>query len=249
MHNAAFRALGLDAVYLAFDVAPDGLADALAGARALGVRQLAVSIPHKVEVLTHADHVDATARRIGAANTLTLREGRWLATNTDWIGALRALELQAGVELAGARVVVLGAGGTARAVVYGLLEREAHVTVLNRTRRRAEHLAELLGGGEVAAGSLDELAQVPHDVLVQTTSVGLGEDRSPVDREALVSGSVVLDAVYAPERTRLLRDAEQRGARTVGGKWMLIHQAAEQLRLWTGREAPIEVMAQAFDAA
>ena len=245
MHNAAFAALGIDAVYLAFDVPPESLAEAIAGARAFGVRQLAVSIPHKRAVMDHLDEIDATARRIGAVNTVTLRDRRLVGANTDWLGVVRALERES--ELKGMRAVVLGAGGTARAAVYGLLERGARVAVLNRTVDRARALADELGAE--SAGGLADLGDTTHDVLVNTTSVGLREDASPVDAAAISAGAVVLDAVYEPERTRLLRDASSRGARAVEGKWMLVHQAAEQLRLWTGCEAPVEVMADAFDRA
>ena len=168
-----------------------------------------------------------------------------MGSNTDWSGALSALERE--TEVAGRRAVVLGAGGAARAVVYGLLRAGAEVTILNRTGSRARELAAALGAG--GAGGLDELGDLPHEILVNTTSVGLREDVSPVDARQLRPDSVVMDAVYDPERTRLLRDAEARGARTLGGKWMLVYQAADQLRLWTGREAPIEVMAAAFDDA
>jgi len=246
MHNAAFRALGLDAVYLAFDVPPAALPAALAGARALGIRQLAISLPHKEAALVLVDRVDPVARRIGAINTATRREdGTLEGTNTDWLGAVRALEQE--TDLKGARAVVLGAGGAARAVVFGLVERGARVAVLNRTPERARDLADALGAEE--AGALEELPRRAHDVLVNCTSVGLGEDASPVPAEALRRGSLVMDTVYAPERTRLLRDAEARGARPLPGKWMLVHQAAEQLRLWSGQEAPRVVMAEAFDAA
>jgi shikimate dehydrogenase len=245
MHGAAYRALGIDAVYLAFDVPPAALAAAVAGLRALRARQFAVSIPHKRAVIALLDEIDETARRIGAVNTASLRGERLVGSNTDWLGAVRALERE--TPLAGRRAVVLGAGGTARAVVHGLHERGARVVVLNRTPERAAELARELGAD--SAGGLGELARTPHDVLVNTTSVGLRADASPVDAAALRPGSVVLDAVYDPERTRLLRDAEARGARTVSGKWMLVHQAAAQLELWTGREAPLDVMAAAFDAA
>lgn len=245
MHNAAFAKLGLDAVYVAFDVPPAGLGEALAGARALGFRQLALSIPHKEAAMAHLDEIDEVARRIGAVNTATLRRGRWVGSNTDWLGAVRALERETRLE--GQRAVVLGAGGAARAVVFGLLQRGARVVVLNRTPQRARQLAQQLGADD--AGGLEELAGRPHDLLVNTTSVGLRADVSPVDAAALAQGSVVMDAVYEPERTRLLRDAAGRGARVVPGKWMLVYQAAEQLRLWTGREAPVESMAEAFDRA
>jgi shikimate dehydrogenase len=244
MHNAAFDALGLDAVYVAFDVAPAELPAAVAGARALGIRQLAVSIPHKEAMLALCDEVDATARRIGAVNTVTRRGDRLVGSNTDWLGAVRALERV--TELAGRDAVVLGAGGAACAAVFGLLERGARVRVLNRTPERAKALAERLGA---TSGGLDELAHGPCDVLVNATSVGLRAEASPIPAAAIARGSVVLDAVYDPPQTRLLRDAEARGARTVGGKWWLVHQAAEQLRDWTGKEAPLEVMADAFDRA
>jgi len=245
MHNAAFAALGIDAVCTAFDVRPENLPAAITGARAIGIRQLAVSLGHQEAVLGQLDEVDARARRIGAVNTVTRRDGKLIGSNTEWIGAVRALERA--VRLVGARAVVLGAGGTARAVVYGLLERGARVSVLNRTVARARALVEDLGGD--AAGPLGDLPRLPYDVLVNTTSVGLREDRSPVDAERISAGSVVMDLVYDPEETRLLRDARRRGARVVEGKWMLVYQAAEQLKEWMGRDAPIDVMAQAFDEA
>jgi shikimate dehydrogenase len=247
MHNAAFAALGLDAVYLAFDVAPTSLAAALAGVRALRVRQLAVSIPHKVAIMEHLDEVDETARTIGAVNTVTYIDGRLVGSNTDWVGAVRALEDKGGCNLAGARAVVLGAGGAARGVVFGLRERGAQITVLNRTEERARELVASLGAS--AAGCLDDLADIEHDVLINTTSVGLNEDRSPIPASVLSAHSTVMDAVYQPERTRLLSDASRRGAATLGGKWMLVYQAAEQLRIWSGRDAPVDVMADAFDRA
>jgi len=245
MHTAAWRALGIRGRYLSFDVPPPRLAAAVAGARALGLRQLAVSLPHKESILEYLDEVDETAKQIGAVNTVTRNGERLCGANTDWIGGMRALEQAS--PLAQRRAVVLGAGGTARALCFGLRERGAHVTVLNRTVRAAESLAEELGAD--AAGPLEDLSRHDFDVLVNTTSVGLRSDRSPVPADVHRSGSVVLDAVYEPERTRFLRDAEQAGARVIEGKWMLVHQAAEQLRIWTGRDAPTAVMAEAFDSA
>jgi shikimate dehydrogenase len=245
MHRAAHAALGLDAVYVAFDVPPARLSDAIRGARALGVRLLSVSIPHKESVIPLLDAVDPTAARIGAVNTIVREGERLVGYNTDWLGAVQALERER--KLAGARAVVLGAGGAARGVVFGLLARGAQVTVLNRTPERAAALARDLGAS--GGSGLEALGRLACDVLVNTTSVGLRSDASPVPAESIPSGALVMDAVYEPERTRLLRDAEARGARTLSGKWMLVLQAAEQLRLWSGRDAPIEVMAAAFDQA
>jgi len=245
MHNAAFREMGIDAVYHAFDVAPEDLETALQGARALGIRQLAVSIPHKLDVMNHLDEVDDVALAIGAVNTITFEDASLRGTNTDWQGAVRAIERETPLE--GQRAVVLGAGGAARAVVYGLRNSGAHVTVLNRTVERAERVATQLGAEGV--GKLEDLSGLSYDILVNTTSVGLNSDTSPVPSEVLRPNSVVMDAVYEPEQTRLLEDARAAGARIVEGKWMLVYQAAEQLRIWTGQEAPLETMAAAFDAA
>jgi shikimate dehydrogenase len=245
MHNAAYAALGIDAVFLAFDVTPSELAAAIAGARAIGVRQLAISIPHKQAVIPHLDRVDETARAIGAVNTVTRVDGALVGSNTDWLGIARALERETG--LAGRTAVVLGAGGTARAALFALRERRARAVVLNRTPGRAEALASELGAE--GAAPLEALASIPHEVLINTTSVGLKSDVSPVAAEALQPGSVVLDAVYDPLETRLLRDAKTRGAIPIPGKWMLIEQAREQLRLWLRREVDTAVMERAFDAA
>lgn len=255
MHNAAYRALGLDAHYHAWDVPPAQLAETMRALRARGVRQISVSIPHKETMLALVDSLEPVVLAIGALNTV-IRDGeRLIGTNTDWIGVLAALERAATIR--GQRAVVLGAGGTARAAVYALRQRECEVFVLNRTRDRAEALAQALDAQ--GAFGLDALAQLAPELVVNTTSVGLGEWVSPVEPRALCAGMIVLDAVYSPQRTRLLAEAEARGAITVGGKWMLVHQAVEQLRLWTARlpEPPseaalagiVDVMAAAFDAA
>lgn len=255
MHNAAYRALGLDAIYRAWDVPPAALAAAVAEFRRRGVRQLSVSIPHKQTMLALVDELEPVVRAIGALNTVLREDERLIGTNTDWIGALAALERVETVQ--GQRAAVLGAGGTARAVVYALRQRGCEVFVLNRTVERAEELARALGAQ--GARTLDALSGLAPTIVVNTTSVGMGEWRSPVAPEALREGMLVLDAVYAPERTRLLTEAEARGARVVGGKWMLVHQAVEQLRRWTLRLATpptpaamagvADVMAEAFDAA
>ncbi len=255
MHQAAYRALGLDASFLAHDVRPDELASAVARFRTQGLRQFAISIPHKEAMLKLVDEVEPVGRAIGAINTATLDGDRFIGTNTDWLGAIRALEREGPVD--GQRAVVLGAGGTARALVYGLLERGCEVFVLNRTQERAEALALELGA--TSAGPLTALAELAPAIVVNTTSVGMNEMTSPVAADSLPVGAVVLDAVYSPSRTQLLIDAEARAGRIVEGKWMLVYQALEQLRLWTALlenppseadlEGVIDVMAQAFDDA
>ncbi|MEE2674184.1 MAG: shikimate dehydrogenase [Myxococcota bacterium] len=247
MHTAAFEELGVDARYHAFDVPPDQLAGAIVGMRVLGIRQLAVSIPHKLTVMALVDEVEETARRIGAVNTITREGDRLVGTNSDWQGAIAALEEQAGANLSGSRAVVLGAGGAARAAVFGLRRQGATVIVLNRTEAKAVDLAASLDA--TSTGPLEALADLDYDILVNTTSVGLKEDLSPVPPSSIREGSIVMDAVYDPTETKLLRDAKTRGAQAVQGKWWLVHQAAAQLEAWTHRQAPTATMAKAFDDA
>ena len=147
----------------------------------------------------------------------------------------------------GRPATVLGAGGAARAAVFGLRQEGAVVTILNRTESKAADLARSLGAA--TTGTLAALADLDYDVLVNTTSVGLKEDVSPIPKSSIREGSIVMDAVYDPAETRLLREAKERGARTVRGKWWLVHQAAAQLEAWTKQKAPTEAMARAFDEA
>lgn len=230
IHTAAYRALALDAVFAAFDVPPARLADAVRGMRALGLTQLCVSLPHKEAVLALADRVSAEARAIGAANTLTLHQGELVADNTDWIGVVRTLEPIG--PWAGKRATVLGAGGAARGVVFALRRLGAEVRIVNRTRARAERLAAELGG---RVGTLDE----PFDLLVNATSVGMSPEvaQTPAPAPALPPAATVFDTVYRPLETRLLREARERGCRVQDGLDMLVHQAVEQIRIWSGKRA------------
>ena len=228
LHREAYRELGIDASYLAFDVPPEQLGAAVGGMRALGIRQLSVSLPHKEAVLALADRVSTEAERIGAANTLTLAGSEIAADNTDWLGVLRTLEPLG--PWRGARATVLGAGGAARAIVYALGELGLEVAIANRTPERAARVAADLGA---RVASVDE----PYDLLVNATPVGLHPDVEglPIPVAALRKGTAVFDSVYRPLETRLLREAAARGCRTVDGLGMLVHQAAEQVRLWSGR--------------
>jgi shikimate dehydrogenase len=254
MHRAAYRHLGIDAQYDAHDVPPEDLANAVKRFRDQGLRQFAVSIPHKEAMLALVDEVEPVAREIGAINTVTLVDGRLIGTNTDWLGALRALERVGAGSPGDGTAVVLGAGGTARALVYGLRQRGYDVTVLNRTLARAKTLVRELGATH--AGELDELTGLKPRIIVNTTSVGLNEMVSPIVADAISDSATVLDVVYSPERTQLMQDAEARGAKAIGGKWMLVYQAVEQLRIWTKSlknppsdrdlESVVEVMAKAF---
>lgn len=228
LHQTAYRLLDIDARYEVFDVPPAVLADELRSLRRRGFAQLAISIPHKESVLALADHVSPAARAIGAANTLTSRDGAIEADNTDWIGVVKALEPMG--PWSGLRATVLGAGGAARGIVYALQQLEMQVIVVNRTQERAQRLVADLGG---SVGSLDD----DYDLLINATSVGMSPDAdaSPAPAPSLRPDATVFDAVYRPLQTRLLRDASAKQCRVIDGLWMLIHQAIAQLELWTNR--------------
>jgi shikimate dehydrogenase len=240
MHNAAFRELGLNAVYVAFPVAD--LAQAVAGLRGLAIGGASVTIPFKEEIIPLLDEIDPQAARIGAVNTVVNRDGRLTGYNTDWQGALAALSAETAI--AGTRFLILGAGGAARAIAFGILEQGGQAAVSDLDRDKALALSRQLWV-EVAAP--DYLAEYPAEVLINATPVGMEPhtDDIPLDPEILSRYRVVMDIVYKPLETRLVREARLRGCRVIDGLQMLIHQGAAQFELWTGRPAPREVMARA----
>jgi shikimate dehydrogenase len=246
MHEAAYDRLGIDARYVTFEPDEGDAVAAVEGAAALGIAGLNVTIPFKRAVLAAVEPDDA-AGRIGAVNTVDFGgEGPPTGHNTDAVGARRALR-EAGAGLEGATAVVVGAGGAGRAVTVGLADAGARVRVANRTESRARDLAADAGEG-VSAHGLDAVAGLLDDatVLVNATSVGMEEDRSPVPADALHGGLTVLDAVYAPLETRLLSDAAAAGATTVDGAEMLLYQGVAAFEVWTGREAPTGAMRAAL---
>jgi shikimate dehydrogenase len=243
LHNAAFRALDLDWVYLAFEVGPGDAAVAVAGARALGIEGLSVTMPHKADVMAALDRLSPTAERLGAVNTITTRGGLLVGESTDGPGFIDALREDEGFDPHGRRCVVLGAGGAARAVALALAEEgAAEVVVVNRTRERAEAAAALAG----PVGRVGELGDVDGaELVVNATPVGMGDGASPVPGERLGAGQLVVDLVYHPAVTPLVAEARSRGAVAVNGLGMLIHQAAHAFLLWTGQEPPLAAMSAA----
>jgi len=254
MHEAGYEALGVDARYVTFEPPTDGAAAAVEGAADLGVAGLNVTIPFKQDVLAAVDP-DPLARRIGAVNTVDFSGDEPTGHNTDAVGATRALRAH-DVALSGTAVVV-GAGGAGRAVAFGLADEGMSVRIANRTASKADALAADVRGdgdesGEASADAtghgLDALPELlaDADVLVNATSVGMEEDATPVTADALHGDLGVLDAVYRPLETRLLRDAAAAGATTVDGAWMLLYQGVEAFERWTGREAPVDAMNEAL---
>ncbi|WP_417913477.1 shikimate dehydrogenase [Candidatus Electronema sp. TJ] len=248
MHNAAFASLGMNRVYVPMPV--NDVAQAMSGLRSLGFRGASVTVPHKEAVIPFLDELDPVADKIGAVNTLLLRqdsEGRTIVRgfNTDWLGANAALAA-AQVELRGKRVVVAGAGGAAKAVGFGLIEAGAEVVITNRTAESGQELAQWLNSEFIA---LDDLPWLTADVFINTTSVGMEPNTEGIiiPPHLLSKFSAVMDIVYAPLETRLLNKAKTAGCRTVDGLAMLLHQGAEQFRIWTGVPAPEQVMRAALE--
>jgi shikimate dehydrogenase len=254
MVEAAYRHHGLDARYLNCEVAPEALGDAVRGAQAMGWAGFNCSLPHKVAVIEHLDGLGESAGLIGAVNTAVRREGRWIGENTDGQGFMAALRTV--VDPTGKAVVVLGAGGAARAIaVEAALAGAASITVVNRGRERGEELTALLSTLTSAAfvpWQDDVAAPEGTDILVNATSIGLFPDleaRVPLDLASLQPGMVVADVIGNPPRTRLIRDAEARGCTVLDGLGMLVNQGVIAIRHWTGVDPDPAVMRRALEAA
>ncbi len=245
MHEAAYEACGMDARYVTFEPSRDAVDSAVEGADALGIAGLNVTIPFK-ERVAELIETDPLAGRIGAVNTVDF-DGEPTGYNTDAGGLVRAFEHH-GIELSGSAVVV-GAGGAGRAAAFGLADEGMAVHIANRTVERADSLAREVSNA--SSGGLADLEArlADADVLVNATSVGMESDETPVPKAALHEDLAVLDAVYTPLETRLLREARSVGARTIDGAWMLLFQGVEAFEIWTGRGAPIEEMNDALRRA
>ncbi len=244
MHNAAFSASGINAVYLAFE--SKRIEECLAGMRGLGVRGLSVTIPHKSTVIPLLEKVDDMAERIGAVNTIVNRDGKLVGYNTDAAGALKALEEK--TKLEGKKGLVVGAGGAARAIGFILKERGVQLTIANRSSDRGERLSGALNCKFLP---LKDLESFVADILIQTTPVGMypAVEECPLSPRILNREMIVMDVVYNPLETKLLKKAKSIGCTTIDGLSMFIHQGAEQFRLWTDRVPPIDVMEQSVKAA
>jgi len=235
IHNGAFRGLGRNAVYLAFEV--KDLEEALRGIRGLGVRGVSVTIPFKTEVIPFLDRVEGIAKKIGAVNTIFNREGKLIGYNTDCDGALEALEEK--INLEGKKALLLGAGGAARAIGFGLKEKDCQLIVSNRSRKRGEALSRELKCFFQPMSSLFKMTadELEADVIINATSLGMypRERETPFPKKLLRKGMMVMDIVYQPLQTRLLREAKEKGCLTINGLEMLVCQGVAQLMIWIGR--------------
>ncbi|KQC07931.1 MAG: hypothetical protein APR62_05645 [Smithella sp. SDB] len=236
MHNAALKKMGIEETYIAFCV--NDLRGAIQGMRAMDIRGASVTIPFKVAVMEYLDDVDDDALKIGAVNTIINNNGRFTGYNTDCSGLI--LTLQEAMPIKNNTFVIIGAGGTARAAAYGIIKEGGFPIIVNRTLKNGEILSRKLN---CPFYSLAEIGKVNADCLINTTPVGMyPKDKSPVKSAVLNNYKCVMDVIYNPLKTRLLKDAEEHGCRIISGLDMFVNQGALQLQLWTGKEPPRALM-------
>ena len=237
MHNAAFNDCGLNMAYLAFRV--EEAADAARAMRRLGILGASITVPHKETIMPHLDDLDEVSREIGAVNTVFAQDRGLVGYNTDWLGAVRALEQV--TSLSGKSCLIFGAGGAARAAVYGLQRKGVEVLLTNRSEARGRRLAAEMKCSFV---NWQSWGQLQVELVINATPVGTSasEEQTLVPRHWLQAGMVVMDMVYRPRKTRLLRYAEAADCLCVSGLDMLLYQGAAQFQIWTGINAPVEVM-------
>jgi len=237
MHNSALAQAGLDGYYLAFKVAD--IATAVSGIRGLGIRGASITIPHKISVMKYLDQVDALAAEIGAVNTVVNHKDVLYGYNSDCAGAIKALTEKTVIN--GKDVAVIGAGGGARAVGFGIKQAGGRLTVINRTRERGAKLATDLDCEFIPQSDVNQL---PYHIIINATSAGMTPhaDSVPLNTDLLESGMVVMDMVYNPLKTRFIAEAEKSGCSTIDGVAMFVHQGAAQFELWTSKKAPVEIM-------
>ncbi|MBA4396465.1 MAG: shikimate dehydrogenase [Syntrophus sp. (in: bacteria)] len=239
MHNAALKAMGLAGCYVPLCIRH--LPGAVQGLRGMDIRGVSVTIPFKSEIMEYLDDLDDEALRIGAVNTVVNDNGRLTGHNTDWHGLTRSLKEQ--VEVEGKTIVILGAGGTARAALYGVVKEGGHPVIVNRTDGKGRELAQDWGCPYAA---LKNIGKIKANILINTTPIGMfpHTDEKLVKEGVLARYDLVVDVIYNPLETSLLKAAVAAGCRTLSGLDMFVYQGAEQLRLWTGQEPPRALMRQ-----
>ncbi len=237
MHNAAFEHIGYNGVYLAFPV--KDVKSAIAGIRALNVKGVSVTIPHKIAVMEYLDEVDEHALKIGALNTIVNKDGHLYGYNSDCLGAINALLDK--TEIKGKDVVIAGAGGAARAIAFGVLAEGGKLTILNQIKEEGEALAADLG---VNYHPLDDYKKFESEIFINATPLGMTPniDAMPVEKDYLNADMTIMDIVYNPLKTKLLIEAELKGCNIVDGVSMFVYQGISQFESWTGEKAPADLM-------
>jgi shikimate dehydrogenase len=257
MQEAAFQHMGLNWRYLTIEVYPEDLENAMKGLRAMNMRGINLTIPHKVDVLKYLDRISPDAALIGAVNTVRSEGNLLIGENTDGKGFLRSLKEDAQIDPAGKKAVILGAGGAARAISVELAIAGAkEITIVNRTAARGTELADLINSKTEATAAFTEwnsryAVSADTDIVVNATSIGLFPDidsKPDIDNQSLTREMTVCDVIPNPPHTGFLREAELRGAKTLDGLGMLVYQGAIGFKMWTGMEPPVDVMRRALEA-
>ena len=251
MHNAAFKTLGLNWRYLAFEVDPKNLRPAIEGARAMNFAGLNLTVPHKLLACEMVDELDASAKMFRAVNTIKFEKDRAIGFNTDADAIVRSIREELKLKLRGARVLLLGAGGAGRTAALKLAsEKVMELFLINRTRSKAEEIAREIKKRFPAVNVSTSYPKLKVDLVLNATSLGLkAGDVSPLDQKqfSLRQAHAVYDMIYRPAETRLLAAAKKAGCQTANGLGMLLHQGARAFEIWTGRSAPLEVMRRALE--
>jgi shikimate dehydrogenase len=250
IHNAAFKALGFDCTYIAYKIPKDELAEGLEALKTIKIVGFNVTIPHKVEMMKFLDSFDEDCRRIGATNTVTYDNGKFIGYNTDMEGFLDPIR-EKKIPIKDSKVLLIGAGGAARAITAGFAKEKAgSITIANRTRQNANTLVEFATkiGLKADSVSLDEIGDSVSDYnfIVNSTSIGLKNEPSPISTKNINQSSVVYDIVYRPMNTDLIKQSKKNGARVIYGYEMLLGQAARSFKIWHGVDAPSDAMKRAL---
>jgi shikimate dehydrogenase len=240
MHNAGYEALHIDNqfVYVACHVDVKHIENFITGVRAMRIRGISCTIPHKIAIMPYLDEIDETAKKIGAVNTIVNEDGKLIGYNTDWLGILTPLEKI--TKLKDKTIALIGAGGAARAIAYAVTKQNAKLTIYNRTFEKAKKLADEF---ESTALSLNQIENIKYaNIIINATSVGLkNKNETIVPKQYITKNQIIFDAVYGHE-TKILKDAKEKGAKTISGIDMLLYQGLAQFKLFTGLDAPVEAM-------
>lgn len=246
MHNVGYKALGIDNanLFIAIKVKKEKLSRFIEAIKVLGIKGISVTVPHKEAIIKYLDDLDSDAKKIGAVNTILNKDGKLIGSNTDWIGAIKALEKK--TNLNGKTVAVIGAGGAARAIVFGLIKKGARVKIFNRTLEAAKKIADEFS---VEYGEMGQSGEIrDYEIIINATSVGMNEEKNPLSKDLINKNQIIFDIVYSSRETMLIRNAKEKGAKIVYGYEMLLYQGVEQFKVYTGLEAPVKEMEEALIA-
>ncbi len=252
MHNSAFKKLRLNKIYIPIEVMPENLETVVRGISKMNFEGFNITKPYKIDIIKYLDEVDEYAKHIGAVNTVTIKNGKLRGYNTDGIGFLKSFEVETKESVKGKTVFIIGSGGASRAIGMTLaLNKVKKIYICNRTYKKALSLSEeIMKKTDTITSAIPmvyeemDKALIDTDILINTTSVGMFPDinESPIDKKLINKNLVVCDAIYNPKKTKLIRDAEEIGCKTLIGMHMFVYQGAEAFELWTDKKAPLELM-------